>query len=129
MTITAVMRLDTFPNGNPKPNQKADVQAAHNQLRDRDPRELSVEDLASIGHEKRPLLAIIRQNCIECQGGHQGEVRACRATGCVFWPYRMGATPFVSESRREAGRRLAALSRSKSPDVSGSFSDEGAEGI
>lgn len=121
MTITAPMRLDVWPNGNPKPEQRAEVSAAHDRLKGADPRELTVDDLACIGHEKRPLLAIIRQNCIECQGGSPGEVRQCRATGCVFWPYRMGSTPFVSEARREQGRRLAAR---KSQAGGGDFSGD-----
>ena len=110
MTVTAVQRLEAFPNSNPKPGQKAGALAAHERLKDRDPRELLVEDLASLGHGKRPLLAVVRQNCIECQGGYQAEVLRCQATGCVFWPYRMGTDPFrapPSEAKREAARRMA----------------------
>lgn len=111
MTVTAVQRLEVYANGNPKPNQKAEVLAAHDRLKDRDPRQLSVEDFTGIGHEKRPLLAVIRQNCIECQSGAEAEVRRCQLTGCVFWPYRMGTNPFhtqalTDEQREERRARL-----------------------
>jgi hypothetical protein len=101
MTITAPMRLDVWPTGNPTPEQRAEVLAAHERLKDRDPRELSPEDLAAIGHEKQPLLRVIRANCIQCQGGNAADMRRCRCTGCPFWPYRMATNPFAA-ARSEA---------------------------
>lgn len=74
-------------------------------------RTMSVEELNALGHHKRPLLQAIRQNCIDCAGGSQAEVRRCGMVTCPFWPYRMGSNPFVSremteEQRTEMGERL-----------------------
>ena len=46
MTLTAPQRLALFSNGNVKPSefQRAEVLAAHERLKDRDPRELTPED-------------------------------------------------------------------------------------
>ncbi len=100
-------------NGNPKPSefQRAEVLAAHERLKDRDPRELTLEDFASIGHQRRNLLAVIRENCVQCQCGNQAEVRRCRCTGCVFWPYRMSSNPLRApqSEAQQAARREAAL--------------------
>lgn len=46
------------------------------------------------GHTKMPLLKVIRAKCLECAGGHPGQVRNCQLTGCPNWPYRMGKNPF-----------------------------------
>jgi len=35
----------------------------------RDPRQMTVPELNALGHEKQPLLQVIRTNCIECVGG------------------------------------------------------------
>jgi len=80
----------------------------------RDPRQMTKAELAAVGHYKRPLLAAIRQNCIECCGGSQAEVRRCRIVTCPMWPYRMGANPFARrelsyqeiEQRRDRMREL-----------------------
>ena len=123
MTVTAPRRLEVFANGNPKPDhlQKPEVLAAHERLMNSDPRELSIADFNSIGHLKRPLLAIIRQNCIECQSGYEAEVRRCQLTGCPFWPYRMGTNPFytvnLSEEQKEERRaRLRAVLEARQRD-------------
>jgi hypothetical protein len=78
----------------------------------RDPRTMTAADLNATGHHKRPLLAVIRQNCIECAGGSQAEVRRCGMAQCPFWPYRMGTNPFAAP-RSEA--QLASASRLKPP--------------
>jgi hypothetical protein len=124
VTLTAVQRLEVFSNGNPAPEQTAAVRAAHARLKDSDPRDLSPEDLASIGHERRPLLAVIRENCIQCTGGYVAEVRRCQCTGCLFWPLRMNADPFrpkrrLSEAQKEAlNRGRLAASAGYYPDGS-----------
>lgn len=70
---------------------------------------------------KTELLKIIRKQCVTCCGGSFSEVEACQGgkrtneyTTCHLHPFRFGTDPFaeVSESRKEHGRRLAAL-RSK----------------
>ena len=77
----------------------------------RDPRKMSVAVLNVLGHEERPLLHVIRENCKECQGGAEAEVRRCANIQCPFWPYRMNVNPFrrremTPEQRAAAGERL-----------------------
>lgn len=79
----------------------------------RDPRQMTAAELVALGHRKRPILDVIRQNCIDCSGGNQAEVRRCAMIACPMWPYRMGSNPFVSrdytpEQREAARARLAA---------------------
>ena len=79
----------------------------------RDPRTITVEQLNALGHEKQPLLRVIRTNCVECVGGNEAEVRRCRLLHCPFWPYRMASNPFAaprSEAQlAHAKNRAAAL--------------------
>jgi hypothetical protein len=77
---------------------------------------MSVAELNAIGHTKRPLLRVIRANCIDCSGGSEAEVRRCAIVGCDFWPYRMGSNPFhtvelTDEQRQERSERLQAARR------------------
>ena len=53
----------------------------------------------SAGHEKKPLTAVIRENCISCSGGSPSEVRRCQITQCAMWPYRMGNNPFHTRGK------------------------------
>lgn len=81
----------------------------------RDPREMTEAELAALGHTKRPLLALIRQNCLECCCGSPGEVRRCRMITCPMWPLRMGENPFravreLSENQKEALRARRTIS-------------------
>ena len=77
----------------------------------RDPRKMTEADLNTVGHHKRPLLRVIRQNCIDCSGGSELEVRRCAMVACPFWPYRMNSNPFVRRivpeiRKQEAAQRL-----------------------
>jgi hypothetical protein len=86
----------------------------------RDPRSMSMADLEALGHCKRPLLQVIRQNCIECSGGSLAETRRCGAVKCPMWPFRMGSNPFAA-SRSEAQMATAArnaISLKKQPKAS-----------
>ena len=79
----------------------------------RDPRRMTEAELAALNHHARPLLAVIRANCIECAGGSEAEVRRCRMVTCAFWPYRMSSNPFrhremTEEQRTATAARLAA---------------------
>jgi len=76
----------------------------------RDPREMTREELEAMGHEPMSPLEAIRAKCLDCAGSTH-EVRCCVALACPSWPFRTGTNPWrtVSEGRREAGRRLAAL--------------------
>src|SRR5215472_12997499 len=76
----------------------------------RDPREMLREELEAMGHEAMSPMEAIRAKCLDCAGSTH-EVRCCVAMACPSWPFRTGTNPWrtVSEGRREAGRRLAAL--------------------
>ena len=76
----------------------------------RDPRRMSIAELTGLGHQARPLLAVIRAKCLDCVGYEPSEVRKCVAVDCALWPYRMAHNPFreISQAQREQGRRLAA---------------------
>jgi hypothetical protein len=60
------------------------------------PEELAMDEWALLGHEKQPLLKVIRSYCIERCAGQKGEVRKCVMHECPLWPYRMGTNPFRS---------------------------------
>jgi hypothetical protein len=86
----------------------------------RDPRKMTEPELAAIGHHKRPLLAAIRQNCIEWCCGGRAEVRRCRIVTCPMWPYRMGTNPFrhhdLTDEQRDTRRiQLKQARGAKSP--------------
>lgn len=88
----------------------------------RDPRKMTVEELTELGHNRRPLLAVIRANCIDCAGGSEAEVRRCRLVACPMWPYRMSKNPFHrleldDEQRAVRAERLAAGRRN--PGITG----------
>lgn len=73
-----------------------------------DPRKLDRGTLEAAGHEKLPLLRVIRAFCIECSGGSKAEARKCTAVGCQLWPYRMGTNPFSDrKGNPDAFRRKA----------------------
>ena len=103
-------RPGLFPNGNPRP----DYEPPAIECDTRDPRRMPIEALNALGHVKRPLTEVIRENCIECVGGSTADVARCSIEWCPFWPYRMNANPFhrrdASEASREASSaRLAQL--------------------
>jgi hypothetical protein len=80
----------------------------------RDPRRMTAEEVRRLGHERRPILQVIRAKCLDCCGGSEGEVRKCRAVFCDLWPYRMAANPFNKqnldeETRKARGDRLRAI--------------------
>ena len=63
-------------------------------------RKLSVE----AGHKKRPLLAVIRADCLKCCPDGPSDVRKCEVTDCDLWPYRFGTNPFRTTKLSEAVR-------------------------
>jgi hypothetical protein len=96
-----VARPSLFSNGNPRPDYpdaylEASVVEGMPALIGRDPRTIPVEQLNAFGHQKQPLLRVIRTNCVECVGGSEVEVRRCRLLPCPFWPYRMASNPFAA---------------------------------
>jgi hypothetical protein len=80
----------------------------------RDPRKMQIADLRALGHGG-VLLRAVRENCIECCGGNEAEVRRCRLVWCPMWPYRMGSNPFhrvtLSEEQREERRQRLEAAR------------------
>jgi hypothetical protein len=102
-----------------KPHQEWD--AGEGCLVGRDPRRMTVTALNGLGHHKRPLLKVIRENCLACASNSPAEVRRCGMVACPFWPYRMGGNPFVTreltpEQRESAAARLRA--RGQNTDAS-----------
>ncbi len=88
----------------------------------RDPRRMTEQDLAALGHHRRPLLRAIPANCIACAGGNDAEVRRCRLVACDMWPFRMGTNPFhrstheYSQEEREAmAERLRSARKDRKP--------------
>jgi hypothetical protein len=78
-------------------NIQAEVVAAKREHREV---ELSGEELAELGHGKRPLTKVIRSFCLSCQGGNLAEVRRCTSVGCALFPYGMGKNPFSARKGR-----------------------------
>ncbi len=59
-----------------------------------DPRELGIEALAALGHEKISPTKAIRAKCLDCCGNSSVEVGRCQIVDCSLWPFRMGVSPF-----------------------------------
>jgi hypothetical protein len=125
-----------YSNGNPRPDypeaylEPAVVEQLPT-LIGRDPRQMTVAELNALGHEKQPLLRVIRLNCVECCGGAEAEVRRCRMHWCPFWPYRMATNPFAaprSEAQQAHARDIGARAR-KPPSLGAETEDEDAAGV
>lgn len=71
----------------------------------RDPRKMTVAQLNTAGHAKRPLLDAVRANCIACCAGNAAEVRRCRMIQCDMWPYRMATNPFARKDLSDEARQ------------------------
>jgi hypothetical protein len=117
-------RPGLYPNGNPQPDylEPAIVEQLP-ALIGKDPRQLTLAELQGLGHEKQPLLKVIRTNCVECAGGSEAEVRRCRMHHCPFWPYRMGTNPFHKQALTEEQRaaRRGAFNRHVAVGSPGNF--------
>ncbi|MBL4802234.1 MAG: hypothetical protein JKY45_10095 [Emcibacter sp.] len=73
----------------------------------KNPNEIFIKELAALGHYKKPLLKVIRENCLDCCCHQSLEVRLCTSEDCSLWPYRMGTNPFrqtipISEKQKTA---------------------------
>ena len=60
----------------------------------RDPRRMTGDELAALGHQRMGPLKALRLRCIDCSGGSANEVRLCTAIQCPAWPFRMGENPW-----------------------------------
>jgi hypothetical protein len=105
-----------MPNGNLAPSQQpGEWQAAHDELKGKHPNDLGRADLAALGHI-RPILAAVREFCVQCAGGSRIEADRCAQTWCPLWPFHRGTNPhtrreITGEQRAvlvERGKRLAA---------------------
>jgi hypothetical protein len=77
-----------------------------------------------LGHRPAPPLSAVRRFCIECSGGSTKEVRLCRRTGCLLFPYRMGSNPWRKELSPEKRAALGArLQGIKTPEGKGKISE------
>lgn len=66
----------------------------------RDPRQMSRDELALLGHEPMSPLKALRLRCLDCRDGEVA-VRKCADVECPSWPYRMGTNAWRKE-RSEA---------------------------
>ena len=75
----------------------------------RDPRRMTADELAALGHQRMSPLRALRLRCVDCSGDSVAEVRLCTAVTCPAWPFRMGANPWrapASETKRMRARAL-----------------------
>jgi hypothetical protein len=79
----------------------------------RDPNKIPSEVLECIGHHKRPLLAIMRQKCLDCCGEEVGEVAKCTSVNCALWPYRMGTNPHREKRATTEAQKNALKNRNQ----------------
>lgn len=70
--------------------------------------------------EKKPLLKVIREKCLECCCGQRLSVEMCVCTSCSLWPYRLGINPFservssmTEEQRQAVAERFKEYHRNK----------------
>ena len=72
----------------------------------RDPRRMTADELAALGHQRMSPLRALRLRCIDCSGDSAAEVRLCTAVTCPAWPFRMGKSPWRSPVTEEQRARL-----------------------
>jgi hypothetical protein len=87
----------------------------------RAPRKMEISELNALGHERQPLLKVIREKCVDCSQT-ESEARKCTAIDCVLWPYRMRKNPF-SENKGNPDA-LAAARAARAAIVDGCESEE-----
>lgn len=90
--------------------------------RGRDPRELTIEQLADLGHAPISPLQALRATCI-AHLGTAPRVRGCTATSCPAWPFRLGKHPFkkksvlTDEQKRDRAARVGVARAKKLADL------------
>jgi hypothetical protein len=92
-------------------DRKIGLEIREGQEAGRDPRQMTAEELAALGHNAMSPLKALRLRCIDCCAGSSLEVRLCTAVSCPAWPFRLSRNPWrapASEERRQLGRDLAA---------------------
>jgi hypothetical protein len=53
---------------------------------------------------KAEILKMVRQNCIDCMGGHIREVENCTSKNCSLFSLRAGKDPSPSKAKGDAMR-------------------------
>jgi len=82
----------------------------------RDPRHMSADELAQLGHARVSPLRALRLKCLDCCNASAQEVRLCTAVECPSWPFRLGKNPWRAPLDQE--ERAARLARLASKDTS-----------
>ncbi len=60
----------------------------------RDPRRMTGDELAALGHQRMGPLKALRLRCIDCSGGIGRRGAAAALVSCPAWPFRMGENPW-----------------------------------
>ena len=77
----------------------------------RDPRAMSADEMAQLGHARVSPLRALRLKCLDCCNDSAQEVRLCTEVDCPSWPFRMGKNPWLSPLSAEARAQRADLMR------------------
>lgn len=88
----------------------AGVEHGPDGARGRDPRDLGAAELAKLGHHPTTPLKALRATCI----AHLGtipKVRACAATECPAWAFRLGKHPWLKKIEQTTEQKKAAAAR------------------
>ena len=124
-SVPQSLAIGAQPTATPKPAPRSGaVYDDRGFLEGRDPRTMSRDELAVMGHRPMSPLRAIRAHCLDCCAGSAQEVAKCMALRCPSWPFRMGSNPYrepPSDEHRQAmqerGRRLARANRSPRSDA------------
>lgn len=76
----------------------------------RDPRDLTAEQLAGLGHQPCSPLEALRATCL-AHLGTAPRVRACTATACPAWPFRLGKHPYRKKIESSTEQKLERAAR------------------
>ena len=86
----------------------------------RDPRDVSADELAQLGHARVSPLRALRLKCLDCCNDFAQEVRFCTAVDCPNWPFRMGKNPWRAPLSAEAqAQRAATMNRNRASAMTG----------
>lgn len=85
----------------------------------RDPRSMSAEELAQLGHARVSPLRALRLKCLDCCNDSAQEVRLSTAVDCPSWPFRMGKNPWRPPLSAEVRtQRAATMTRNRASALS-----------
>lgn len=85
----------------------------------RDPRSMSAEELAQLGHSRVSPLCALSLKCLDCRNDSAQEVRLCTAVDCPNWLFRMGKNPWRPPLSAEVRtKRAATMTRNRASALS-----------